>query len=424
MKVASCTLSNGMKVVTVGLPWAKSIAVGLWFKVGTAHENEDELGIAHFTEHLLFKGTKKHTGRRIAQVVDELGAYLEAFTEKEMTCYYARVLPEGLSKILSLMAELVTEPAINPKEVKVEQEVVLSEITEVNDTPEELVQELLLEALWDAHPLARPVLGKPETVKSFTTKSVRSFMKRFYAPDNAVVTASGCLEHERFVDELQKAFKAFNGKAMRVKLKPPKPKPNLKAVMRDIGQAYVCVGSHGFSQRERKQFICMVLLDLMLGGNASSRLFQSIREKLGLTYSIGTMSVGMKNAGFLAISFNCASKNVKRAAEELNKEINKLLKYGVGEKELERAKRQLRSSMLMSLESVTGLMLQAGRQLIYFDRLLAMEDLLSQVNSVAVDDVMAIANELFTRDRMAVSIVGPLEERNAEAIADILTTVS
>jgi len=334
------------------------------------------------------------------------------------------VLPEGLSKILSLMAELVIEPAINPKEVKVEQEVVLSEITEVNDTPEELVQELLLEALWDAHPLARPVLGKPETVKSFTAKSVKSFMRRFYTPDNAVVTASGCLEHERFVDELQKAFKSFNGRAMRIKLKPPKPKPNLKAVTRDIGQAYVCVGSHGFSQRERKQFICMVLLDLMLGGNASSRLFQSIREKLGLTYSIGTVSVGMKNAGFLAISFSCANKNVKRAAEELNREINKLLKHGVGEKELERAKRQLSSSMLMSLESVTGLMLQAGRQLIYFDRLIAMDEIISQVNTVTVEDVMAIANELFTRERMAVSIVGPLKEKNAEAIADILTSVS
>ncbi|MCS7253265.1 MAG: pitrilysin family protein [Armatimonadota bacterium] len=421
VEVKSSLLSNGMQVTTMRLPWAKSIAIGIWFKAGSAYECEDELGMAHFVEHLLFKGTKRHTGRRIAQVVDELGAYLEAFTERELTCYYARVLPDGLSKMLRLMAELVSEPEMSVKDIKVEQDVVLSEISEVNDTPEELVQELLLEALWDGHPLARPVLGKPESVKSFTAKSVKSFLKRFYTPDNAVVTASGCLEHERFVEELQKAFGSFNGKAQVPKLFPPVPKPQLKIAKREIAQAYVCIGSHGFSQRQRKRFLCMVLLDFILGGNASSRFFQSIRERLGLAYSIGSVSIGMRDAGFLVILFNCLPENVEKTAVALRHEIQKLLENGIRKSELRRAKAQLRSSLTMSLESVMGQMLQMGRQLIYFNKLIPSEELLSNIDSITPEDVMETAFKLFERGKLAVSFVGSLDPLKVEKIAKILT---
>lgn len=420
-EIKSSVLSNGMKVMTLKLPWAKSIAIGIWFKVGSAHEREDELGMAHFIEHLLFKGTRRHTGRKMAQVVDELGAYLEAFTERELTCYYARVLPEGLSKMLRLMAELVMEPAICPRDIKVEQDVVLSEITEVNDTPEELVQELFLQALWDEHPLARPVLGKPETVKSFTVKSIKSFLKRFYTPDNALVTASGILEHDKLVEELQNAFKPFNGKAQASRITPPKPKPQLKVITKEIAQAYMCVGSHAFSQRQRKKFLCTILLDLVLGGNASSRLFQSVRERLGLAYSIGSISVGMRDAGFFAISFNCLPENVEKTALVLRREIQKLLKKGISKCELKRAKTQLRSSMTMSLESVMGQMLQMGRQLAYFGKPISAGELLTTLNELTLDEVMEVASELLDHDKMAVSFVGPLDEQKVESIADILT---
>lgn len=422
-EVNSSWLSNGMRVTTMKLPWAKSVCIGVWFKVGSAHDGENELGMAHFVEHLLFKGTKRHTGKKIAQVVDELGAYLEAFTERELTCYYARVLPEGVSKMLKLMAELVTEPAICARDIKIEQDVVLSEITEVNDDPEELVQELLLEALWDAHPLARPVLGKPETVKSFTAKSVKSFLKRFYTPDNAVVTASGCLEHERFVEELQEAFGSFNGKAQTLRITPPIPKPHPKVVEKKAAQAHVCIGSHGFSQRQRKQFLCMILLDLILGGNASSRLFQTIRERLGLAYSIGSMSVGMRDAGFLAISFSCLPENVGKVAVMLKRELQKLLRGGMKQSELERAKMQLRSSMIMSLESVMGQMLQMGRQLVYFDKLVPNEEVLASLNSITIEDVMETAFKLFGHGKLAVSIVSTLDAQSAEKVVQTLTEI-
>lgn len=423
IEVKSSSLSNGMKVTTMRLPWAKSVCIGIWFKAGSAHEDESELGMAHFVEHLLFKGTKRRTGKRIAQVVDELGAYLEAFTERELTCYYARVLPDGLSRMLKLMAELVTEPAICARDIKVEQDVVLSEISEINDDPEELSQELLLEALWDGHPLARPVLGKPETVKSFTVKSVRSFLKRFYTPDNAIVTASGCLEHEHFVEELQKAFKSFNGKAQVMKITPPVPKPQSKFVEKNIAQTHVCVGSHGFSQRQRKKFLCMILLDLILGGNASSRLFQTIRERLGLAYSINSASVGMRDAGFLAISFSCLPENVGKVAAILRRELRKLLNSGVSKSELERAKTQLRSSMVMSLESVMGQMLQMGRQLVYFGKLIPHEEILACINSITPEDVMETASKLFKNGKLAISLVGMLDAQRVEEVTQILREI-
>ncbi|HID08081.1 MAG TPA: insulinase family protein, partial [Armatimonadetes bacterium] len=360
LDVSVAKLDNGMRVLTCKLSWAKSIAIGVWFRVGSMHERNDEHGIAHFTEHLLFKGTRRHSGRAIARLIDDMGAYLEAFTERELTCYYARVLPEYLPRMVKLMAELITEPALRHRDIIVEREVVLAEINEANDTPDELVQDAFMEAIWNGHPLARSVLGKPETVRQFTVDSVMEFMQRFYTADNAIVTAAGCVDHERFVDAVERAFNSFGGHARMPRNSAPHARRGVKAIPRSMAQLYFCIGMQAFSQRQRRCFLASILLDLIMGGNASSRLFQSIRERLGLAYSIGTTVMGLCDAGLFAITGSCTPNHLNRVLTALHREINALLEKGIKRTELERAKMQLRASTVMAQESVMGQMFQMG----------------------------------------------------------------
>lgn len=410
-------LPNGIRLVVQSIPWARTVAVGFWLDVGTKDERDEEAGLAHFLEHMLFKGTRHHTGRQIAQLIDALGGSMDAFTEKELTCFHLRVLPEHLRRGLNLVRELLTEPSLRPKDIEVEKSVVLAEIQSVEDTPEDLVGEVFFEALWDGHPLSRPILGTKETVTRFRRATLLKFLRRHYTPHRMVIAAAGALHESAFVDLVNEVFGTWrrSDNSPLSDILPPTPFAQLRSVTRNTEHFYFTIGVPSFPATDPAHYPA-ALLDIIIGGGASSRLFMEVRERRGLAYAIGSFTVAFKKAGFFAISGSCAPKAAPRLFQVLRNELRRLRKEGLRNGEMERAKTQLKLSLVTAQESVMGTMMRLGRQMLYFGRPIPMEDILAQVERVTADDLMAIAEQLLGSCAFAASFVGPMSASEGERL--------
>lgn len=414
-------LPNGIRLVVQSIPWARTVTVGLWLDVGTKDERDEEAGLAHFLEHMLFKGTRYHTGRQIAQLIDALGGNIDAFTEKELTCFHLRVLPEHLRRGLNLVRELLTEPSLRPKDIEVEKSVVLAEIQSLEDTPEDLVGEVFFEALWDGHPLSRPILGTKETVTRFRRTTLLKFLRRHYTPHRMVIAAAGALHEEAFVDLVNEVFGTWrrSDNSPLSDIPPPTPFARLRSVTRNTEHFYFTVGVPSFPANDPAHYPA-ALLDIIIGGGASSRLFMEVRERRGLAYAIGSFTVAFKQAGFFAISGSCPAQAAPRLFQVLRNELRRLCKEGLRNGEMERAKTQLKLSLVTAQESVTGTMMRLGRQMLYFGRPIPMEDILAQVERVTEDDLMAIAEQLLGSRTFAASFVGPMSASEGERLWETL----
>ncbi|MCS7265532.1 MAG: insulinase family protein [Armatimonadetes bacterium] len=414
-------LHTKLRIVYYPVPWSYTISVGIWVDAGTKDEEKGEEGIAHFLEHMLFKGTKRKSGRQIAQLIDALGGNIDAFTEKELTCFYMRVLPEHLIQGLSLLKEILTEPLLRPKDIEVEKGVILAEIQNIEDTPEEMVGEAFFEALWDGHPLSRPILGTKESVRKFRRSHLIRFLKRHYIPEKIVISGAGSMEPSRFFDLISQHFGNWrnNSIATTELEKPPNPSPSLRFIQRQTEHFYFTFGVQGFKIADRAHYPASVL-DMIVGGGASSRLFMEVREKRGLAYSIGSLSASFKQAGFFAIGGNCEPSKAEKVVQVIAKELKRICQNGVGKEELERAKTQLKLSVVMAQESVTGLMMRLGRQIHYFGEPVPVEQIIRSIDQVTADDVVEIAQKLFSENKFAAALLGPIKESEAERLLAIL----
>ncbi|MDT7896636.1 MAG: pitrilysin family protein [Armatimonadota bacterium] len=417
----TASLPNGIRLVGQCLPWAQTVSVGIWLDVGTKDERDDEAGLAHFLEHMLFKGTRRHTGRKIAQLIDALGGNIDAFTEKELTCFYLRVLPEHLRRGLRLIRELLTEPSLRPKDIEVEKSVVLAEIQSVEDTPEDLVGEVFFDALWDGHPLSRPILGTKESVARFRRATLLKFMRRYYAPQRMVIAAAGAVREGEFCEVVREIFGDWRrpDAVPSADMPPPNPLAQLRVVARDTEHFYFTIGVPSFPVTDPAHYPA-ALLDIIVGGGASSRLFMEVRERRGLAYAIGSFSAAFKQAGFFAISGSCVPEKATRLFRVIRNELRRLLKEGLRNGEMERAKTQLKLSLVTAQESVTGTMMRLGRQMLYFGHPIPMEDILRRVESVTEEEVLAIAHQLLRERPFAAAFVGPIPERDSEPLWAIL----
>lgn len=414
-------LPNGLRVAYHPVPWSHTVSVGVWIGVGTKDEEKGEEGIAHFLEHILFKGTKRKTGRQIAKLIDALGGNVDAFTEKELTCFYMRVLPEHLPQGLSLLKELLTEPLLRPKDIEVEKNIILSEIQNFEDTPEELVGEIFFEALWDGHPLSRPILGTRESVQKFRRSTLLRFLHRHYIPENIVVSGAGAVEPSKFINLVSEHFGDWHNRRNNHPKEelPPTPKPSLRFVRRQTEHFYFTLGVHGFPITDPTHYPASVV-DVIVGGGASSRLFMEVREKRGLAYAIGSLSAAFKQAGFFAIGGSCSPSDAEKVIRLVAKELKRLCRNGVGKEEMERAKTQLKLSIIMAQESVTGLMMRLGRQLHYFGKPIPVEEIVRNIDRVTQDDVVNIARKLFVENKFAAAFLGPIKDDDAERLLAIL----
>ena len=403
-------LKNGMRVVTEPMEGVRSVSIGIWIAAGPIYETANEAGVSHMIEHMLFKGTEKRSARQIAAEMDGLGGNLNAFTAKECTCYYAKVLDEHLPKAVDILQDMVQSPKIDQEDLEREQGVVCEEILMMQDSPEELVHELLGEAIYGQTPLSKPIIGTEKSVRAFRREDLFAYMKKRYQPGNIVISCAGHFEMPTLMDLLNKAFKPETAEADKVVLKsdmPPSALVESRTFMeaeKDVEQAHICMGFPGFATDTPEQF-ALLLLNNALGGSMSSRLFQRIREERGLAYSIYSYPTGYSGSGYFALYAGTGDKQGEEVAKLMLEEVRALREAGITEEEFVRAKEQLKGSYMLGQESSSARSGAIGRSTLLLGVAREEEDILGRIEAVRMEDVAAILPLVLDESRMAAAIV-------------------
>jgi predicted Zn-dependent peptidase len=387
------------------MPHVRSVSVGVWLARGSRHETLEQSGIAHFVEHMLFKGTATRTAEDIAQTVDSIGGQMDAFTAKEYASYYFKVLDEHLPLAVEVLADIVMHPAFSDDDIGREKKVVLEEIKMVEDTPDDLVHELFTESFWQGHPLGRPILGTKETVEALTSDGLRRYFSSTYCAPNLIVAAVGNIEHEQVRDLVARAFDGLPTAAAPINEAPPRVVPVTLIRNKDLEQSHVCLGTSGYRQDHEDRYSSYVL-NTVLGGSMSSRLFQNVREKRGLAYAVFSGLSAYRDAGSMTVYAGCANDAVGELIDVVIAELRRMKDEPLPDSELQRAKDHLKGSLMLNLESTSSRMSHIARQEIYFDRQFGLDETLEGVERVTADDVQRVARDLFADGSLAATVLG------------------
>ena len=405
-------LPNGVRILSESVPYVDSVSVGVWAVAGARDEDKRHHGLSHFVEHMLFKGTATRTARQIADQMDSLGGHLNAFTDKEFTCYYAKVLGEHLMKALDVVSDMVLNSVLDPVEIAREKNVVLEEVKRHEDTPEDEVHDLLAQTIWKGHQLGNSVIGSRSVIKSVTREALVEYMLQLYRPDALVITAAGNVDHARLVDTVSAQFGALEGRRTPRTPSEVTPRAELNLVDKDTEQVHFCLGAPGFAQHREEKY-ALAAIDSALGGGMSSRLFQEIRENRGLAYAIGSYSASYQEAGLFAIYGGTSVDNVKTVIELTKQECANIGRDSVTDFELERAKNQIRAALVLGQESMSNRMSRLAKSELYYGRIIRMEEIISAILQVTKDDVADVASRLFKDAGFAVAAIGPFKKNSA-----------
>ncbi len=398
------------------MPEVRSLSVGCWVGTGSRDEAAGQEGISHLLEHLLFKGTPQRSARSIAEAIDAVGGDMNAYTTKEYTTFYVRTLARDADVGLDVMADILRDPAMRPDEVDAERQVVLEEVAMHLDEPADIVQERAAEALFPAHPLGREILGDPEVISNVTVKELRAFFDDHYRPGNMVVSAAGELDHDRLADGLNRRFAGWAGGERPVRTAPTAPMRPLDVMNRDTEQAHLVIGVRAPERRSPQRF-ALDLVNHALGGGVSSRLFQKIREERGLAYSISSERSAFEDAGTRQLSVGTAPERALEVLGLVRAELDAVAADGITARELEVAKGNLSADVLLSLEDSGARMSRIGGALLLHGEVLSIDDVLSRIDAVTLDDAAAVAAGVIGGDR-SLAAVGPFrEEELAPAFA-------
>jgi predicted Zn-dependent peptidase len=398
---------NGVRLITESMDHVRSVSVGVWLTRGSRHEPLAHAGIAHFVEHMLFKGTRSRSAEDIAQEVDSLGGHLDAFTSKEYAGYYIKVLDEHLPRALDVLSDLVLHPAFAPDDVEREKKVILEEIKMVEDTPDDLVHELFTQSFWEGHPLGRPILGTPESVDALTPEILERYFTETYSSPNLVVVAVGNLTHERIRDLVSGTFGRLPAGANHLLDAPPAVVPHAQVRTKELEQSHICLGTTCYPQDHDDRYAAYVL-NTILGGSMSSRLFQNVREKRGLAYAVFSTLSAYRDAGALTIYAGCSNSAVRELVRVVVDELRGM-KVAPPEPELRRAKDHLKGSLMLSLESTSSRMSNLARQELYFDRQFGLDETIAGIERVSIDDIVRVARDLFANGSLGATVLGSQE---------------
>ena len=414
------TLDGGGRVVTEPLPSVRSVAIGLWIGSGSRDESDAQAGLAHFLEHLLFKGTSSYSALEIAEVFDALGGELNASTARDYTLVYARVLDEHLETALDVMTDMVFAPTL--ADIDSEREVVLEEIAMIEDTPQELVHDLFTETVFGDHPLGRPVLGSAEVISTISRRSIAAYHRARYRLDNVVVAAAGSVDHDRLVELVQSvSAERAPPRARRPAARPPlvaPPPPSLRFQQKDTEQYHVCLGAPGLARSDRRRFT-LSILDGILGGSASSRLFQEIREKRGLAYSVYSFASQYADTGQVGIYVGTREENLGECLDILAGELRALAGGAVRDDEIERAKENLKGRIMLSMEMTSNRMSRLGKSVVTDSELLSLDQILAEIEAVEPESVAQLADVLLAPEKLSFAGIGASEERFVTAVERI-----
>ncbi|PYV73757.1 MAG: peptidase M16 [Acidobacteria bacterium] len=401
-------MPNGLTLITEEMKHIRSISIGIWIKTGSRDEDLPWNGISHFVEHMVFKGTQHRSAEEIARQVDSIGGNIDAFTAKECVSFSMKVLDEHLPIALDVLSDLVLNPVFDDQDITRERGVILEEIKMDEDNPDYLVHEIFTQNFWKDHPLGRPILGTRDTVKRFERAPVFDFYSQRFAPGNVIVTAAGNLNHERFVELVNRHFEEMKPATNGFHSAPPKIVP--KIILRNkksLEQVQICVGVPSYPITHEKRHSSYIL-NTLLGGGMSSRLFQNIRERQGLAYAIYSDLNPYRDTGCLSIYAGTSRESAVKVVESVVSEFQKLKTELVPAEELRRSKDQLKGSLMLSLESSTARMSNLARQEMYFDRFYGLDELIEKIEAVTAQELQELANFFFQTENIAVTILGNL----------------
>jgi len=398
-------LDNGLRLITETMPHVRSVTIGVWLMRGSRHESDERGGIAHFVEHMLFKGTDSRSAEDIAQSIDSIGGQLDAFTAKEYASYYIKVLDEHLPMAVDLLADIVRRPAFASAEIEREKKVILEEIKMVEDTPDDLVHELFTQHFWEGHPLGRPILGSKETVEALTEDTLREYFRGAYVAQNMIISAAGNLDHARVRELVDGAFGDLASTGAPLSGDPPRVVPQVITRSKDLEQSHLCLGTNSYPQNHDDRYVSYIM-NTVLGGSMSSRLFQNVREKRGLAYAVFSGLSAYRDAGNITIYAGCSNEAVGEVIDLCVEELRGMKRGPVPEAELRRAKDHLKGSLMLSLENTASRMSHLARQEIYFDRQFGLDETLVGIERVTREDVQRVAADLFGNGSLSATVLG------------------
>jgi predicted Zn-dependent peptidase len=398
-------LDNGLRILTERMTQVRSVSIGVWLTRGSRHETAERGGIAHFVEHMLFKGTGTRSAEDIAQAIDSIGGQLDAFTAKEYASYYIKVLDEHLPLAMDILADIVRNPAFASEDIEREKKVVVEEIKMVEDTPDDLVHELFTQGFWENHPLGRPILGTKETVESFTSDLLRDYFRGVYTAKNLIVSAVGNLEHDRVRELVAEKFGSLAEAGEPALDEVPHVVPKILVRNKELEQSHVCLGVGSYAQNHEDRYASYVL-NTLLGGSMSSRLFQNVREKRGLAYAVFSGLSAYRDAGSFTIYAGCANEAVGEVIDLCVEELRGVKNAPVPDSELQRSKDHLKGSLMLSLENTASRMSHLARQEIYFDRQFGLDETLMGIERVTTADVQRVAADLFGNGSLSATVLG------------------
>jgi len=404
-------LDGGIRVITERMEHVRSVAVGVWVETGSRYEPEDRGGASHLIEHLVFKGTATRTAEEIARAMDSVGGQMDAFTAKENTCFYVQVLDEHLPLAVDLLTDILLHPLFNADELEREKSVVLQEIRMVEDTPDDLIHDLFAAQVWPGHPLGRPILGTRERVSGFTRETVLGHFADEYVSPRIVIAAAGNATHGQVVDLFGRGFDGFARPAGPRTVQPAALAPGVSLVNKALEQVHLVMGFPGVHHSAPERYALFLLNDV-IGGSMSSRLFQEVRERQALVYAIHSGVQAYADTGILYVYAATDAANFSKVLKAVLKELRELKKSGVTEAEFRRAKDHLKGSLMLSLESTSSRMNRLAKHELHLGQFLTMDEMLAAIDRVRLEELHALVSQLLDEEQLALTTLGPLDRRN------------
>jgi len=400
-------MPSGLTLITESIPYRQSVALGVWLRSGSRDEPLERLGISHFIEHMMFKGTERRDARAIAHSLESLGGHLDAFTAREQVCYFARALAEHLPQVVDVVSDIVCCSRFAATEIEREKSVVREEIFACEDNPEDKNSDTLAAQVWEGHALGRPILGTLETVDGLSSEAVRDYFRRRYRPEHLIVAVTGALEHASAAELVERHFAPPDGEALPFSEPPPPFSPSVRHEVRaDLQQLYLSLGTRGLAYGDADRHV-LIALHILLGGGMSSRLFQSVREEAGLAYSVYSAADFHRDSGMLTIHLGVSPARGREALARVREELRALCQAGPSEAEVEAARGQLRGNLLMAQESVTSRMYQLAHDETYRRAYVPPEEQVARVMAVTREQVTEAARRFLAPEQFALSALGP-----------------
>ncbi len=406
-------LDNGIRVISERLDHFRSVSLGIWVGVGSRDEVQEENGISHFIEHMIFKGTNTRTSLQIAKELDAIGGLSNAFTGSEYTCFHSRVLDKHIQTLADILSDIFLHSTFDPQEMNRERQVILQEINMIEDTPDEHIYVLFNEFFFMNHPLGMPVMGTPQTVSAIEKKTILTHIKRFHTPQQILLVAAGNVDHEALVDCFKPLFENLEPEEANQNRSAPEIHAGILSQHKDLEQVHICLGGKGPHLSGELRFAAAIL-NTILGGNMSSRLFQEIREKRGLAYSVYAFLTSYMDTGMLGIYLGTDPKEVNRALQVISREIRKIQDGDITNSDLAATKEHLIGSILLGAESTDSRMMRLAKNEYVFGRNISFEEVEEELGKVRVDDVVAVAKEIFKTGQVSLGTLGPFKKEDLD----------